>query len=523
MIALCLQDVLKQQGAFEEEDARIPCKHCSRKFNPDRIAKHELICGKVDTKKRKPLDSKKWRLEGTDFQEHFDEKQSAKDLEKVKAEKKKADQRWRAQHAQIQAVAAADAAGSGGAAAGAGAAPPTRRSPPSPSPDGQTDAQPTGSPAPPVPGDAAAVDPPKKPVIRVGDRVRTGDGREGKVLFKGPVWGLKKGNWYGVDLDQALGKCDGSYQEQKYFMCEPNHGIFIRGGGLESLAAQEAVKLAAELAVAKEEADRLYEQQKQVRAKAAATAAAKDAVAAAGAAKRREAGLGAGAAAASATKRVGGAAAAGATAKDPSGKEGRFAAKLRADTAAARAAEGRGRGAAAARPGGSSRPSSGGRGVRPSSGTAAPSGGRGRGSSSTRTTTKRPGNAALLSGAGAAEKAHQARMAADAEMLAALSTNPNPTDVMPASAAARPGSSGGRFSGGGGRLGGNSATAAASGGACKAPAAGGRTAGAAGRGGGRAAKPAAAGSSKPKAAPATGGMSDREKRAAFFAKKFGGE
>ncbi|CRL08685.1 CLUMA_CG021347, isoform A [Clunio marinus] len=43
------------------------CPVCSRKFAPETLLKHVIICEKINTKKRKPFDSSKQRLNGTEF------------------------------------------------------------------------------------------------------------------------------------------------------------------------------------------------------------------------------------------------------------------------------------------------------------------------------------------------------------------------------------------------------------------------------------------------------------------------
>jgi len=43
------------------------CPVCSRKFAPETLMKHVIICEKINTKKRKPFDSSRQRLNGTEF------------------------------------------------------------------------------------------------------------------------------------------------------------------------------------------------------------------------------------------------------------------------------------------------------------------------------------------------------------------------------------------------------------------------------------------------------------------------
>jgi len=44
---------------------------CGRYFAPDRIAKHESICKKVTTKKRKVFDPTKMRMQGTEAEPYI--------------------------------------------------------------------------------------------------------------------------------------------------------------------------------------------------------------------------------------------------------------------------------------------------------------------------------------------------------------------------------------------------------------------------------------------------------------------
>ncbi|XP_040524964.1 zinc finger C2HC domain-containing protein 1B [Gallus gallus] len=45
----------------------VPCRICGRQFAPDVLMRHEPICKKVFNKKRKPFNSFKQRLQGTDI------------------------------------------------------------------------------------------------------------------------------------------------------------------------------------------------------------------------------------------------------------------------------------------------------------------------------------------------------------------------------------------------------------------------------------------------------------------------
>ena len=49
----------------------------------------------------------------------------------------------------------------------------------------------------------------------------------GLVRFYGPT-SFSPGKWVGVELNEPVGKNDGSVQGVEYFACKPNHGLFIR-------------------------------------------------------------------------------------------------------------------------------------------------------------------------------------------------------------------------------------------------------------------------------------------------------
>ena len=62
--------------------------------------------------------------------------------------------------------------------------------------------------------------------VAVGERVIS-KGRKGVVQYVGPV-SFASGVWYGVELDKAVGRHDGSVEGVFYFNCLPNHGVFVR-------------------------------------------------------------------------------------------------------------------------------------------------------------------------------------------------------------------------------------------------------------------------------------------------------
>lgn len=62
---------------------------------------------------------------------------------------------------------------------------------------------------------------------------------EGTVRFKGES-NFAQGEWCGVELDQANGKNDGCVNNERYFTCPPNYGIFVRPQSLRLMSRQAA-------------------------------------------------------------------------------------------------------------------------------------------------------------------------------------------------------------------------------------------------------------------------------------------
>jgi hypothetical protein len=63
--------------------------------------------------------------------------------------------------------------------------------------------------------------------------------RRGVVAYVGAVKGLPPGEWYGVRLDNAEGKNDGSVKGERYFECEPKHGCFVPRKNLKRVASNQ--------------------------------------------------------------------------------------------------------------------------------------------------------------------------------------------------------------------------------------------------------------------------------------------
>lgn len=130
----------RQDGQYDPEvteDGRMRCVYCGRYFNPDRIEKHQDICGALKNARpkgvdgqptqtcRKVFNSEAQRFErGAAFMspEQFDRKQRQKDqeLERHRAAKAQTAGKWRYDHEQFQAACHA------GRDDGAAAEPPPR-------------------------------------------------------------------------------------------------------------------------------------------------------------------------------------------------------------------------------------------------------------------------------------------------------------------------------------------------------------------------------------------------------------
>nr|CDS15645.1 Cytoskeleton associated protein CAP Gly [Echinococcus granulosus] len=61
--------------------------------------------------------------------------------------------------------------------------------------------------------------------LQVGNRVQVSGSRVGTVRFIGPT-DFAAGEWVGIELDEPLGKNDGTVMGRRYFTCKPNHGLF---------------------------------------------------------------------------------------------------------------------------------------------------------------------------------------------------------------------------------------------------------------------------------------------------------
>jgi len=70
-----------------------------------------------------------------------------------------------------------------------------------------------------------------KVAMEIGERVWVGGTKPGVVVFVGPTQ-FAAGEWVGVELDEAVGKNDGSVNGVRYFTCKPLHGVFAKAAKL---------------------------------------------------------------------------------------------------------------------------------------------------------------------------------------------------------------------------------------------------------------------------------------------------
>mmetsp|Transcript_14057 Transcript_14057/g.30433 ORF Transcript_14057/g.30433 Transcript_14057/m.30433 type:complete len:446 (+) Transcript_14057:963-2300(+) len=299
-------DDSETDSSSDEEDCREECEFCKRKFNPDRIAKHEQICAtNAERRKRKQFKTPaEQRLEGTDFEKYLDPKTRRK-VEKPMSGK------WRQDHERLQGMveqgrlvkAFQDAGvplsqlprqgenlkalvedGSGSSR--------TRKPEDEPVEAGMTrcphckrtfrDETATRH----IPKCKTTKNKPKKlerkskPVLdkpredyttviktivkkvlkmktkknsffetkeasmyQVGEPVLTGDGRKGTIRFIGRCSELFPGYWVGLELDEKKGNNDGTVQGgSAYFKCEDGHGLYIRPSKLKKFVELLPVK-----------------------------------------------------------------------------------------------------------------------------------------------------------------------------------------------------------------------------------------------------------------------------------------
>ncbi|CAF4568319.1 unnamed protein product, partial [Rotaria magnacalcarata] len=63
------------------------------------------------------------------------------------------------------------------------------------------------------------------PELRVGDRVVVSGSKFGVLKYLGKIH-VAEGVWCGIQLDEAMGKNDGSVSGKRYFTCQQRYGLF---------------------------------------------------------------------------------------------------------------------------------------------------------------------------------------------------------------------------------------------------------------------------------------------------------
>lgn len=280
----------ESESSSDEEDYREECGFCQRKFNPDRIAKHEQICAtNSERKRRKQFKSaSQSRLEGTEFEQYIDPS--------TRRQVDDAPSRWRNDHERLKGIVeqgrlvkvfqesgiplselpsnGADLQGmleTGTAQRG------YDKPEDAPVPEGMKRCQhcmrsfklETAEKH--IPKCKTTVNKPKmlvrksKPVLekpkqdntelikeairrvlkmknkkddfyetkeasmfRDGETAYMEDGRRGIVRYVGRVGELYPGYWVGLELPEGKGHNDGSIENHRYFKCESEHGVFVR-------------------------------------------------------------------------------------------------------------------------------------------------------------------------------------------------------------------------------------------------------------------------------------------------------
>lgn len=93
-------------------------------------------------------------------------------------------------------------------------------------------------------------------LVFVGARCTTkSGGAHGVVRFVGLIPELKPGHWVFVELDEPVGRNDGSVSGVRFFTCPPNHGTVLRPNGIvvEAGGASAAASAGASAAGADDE------------------------------------------------------------------------------------------------------------------------------------------------------------------------------------------------------------------------------------------------------------------------------
>ena len=75
---------------------------------------------------------------------------------------------------------------------------------------------------------------PSGDTLTVGDHVQLLSNLNGVIRFIGQI-AQRNGIYYGIELDGASGKSDGTVGAIRYFKCKSNRGIFVRRRNISRL------------------------------------------------------------------------------------------------------------------------------------------------------------------------------------------------------------------------------------------------------------------------------------------------
>ncbi|KAF2096387.1 hypothetical protein NA57DRAFT_58305 [Rhizodiscina lignyota] len=82
---------------------------------------------------------------------------------------------------------------------------------------------------------------------KIGQSIELNDGRVATIRFVGET-SFQTGEWVGVEFEDSSGKNDGSVQGERYFDCEPGHGMFLRPSSIVRIVQQPAPRSPTKLA-----------------------------------------------------------------------------------------------------------------------------------------------------------------------------------------------------------------------------------------------------------------------------------
>ena len=63
-------------------------------------------------------------------------------------------------------------------------------------------------------------------------------GSKGTIRFVGST-SFATGRWVGIELDEPVGKNDGSVQGERYFECKAGHGVFVRASQVKNILQEQ--------------------------------------------------------------------------------------------------------------------------------------------------------------------------------------------------------------------------------------------------------------------------------------------